>query len=810
MKRTTSKRNFFLLLLLILVSNFINGQIPDMISKDLNKDGMIQPYEDESLPINKRVADLLSRLSLEEKTTLLIGTGMGGIGETSGDGPVVGSTDYLIPGAAGTTTPLERFGITGIAMTDGPAGVRIKLKRENDPNLYYSTAFPTGMVIASSWDSSVAEQIGKAMGNEALEYGSDIHLTPAVNIIKNPLCGRNFEYYSEDPLISGLVGAALSNGVESVGITASVKHYAVNNSESNRMEVSANLSQRALREIYLRVFQIMLQHSNPKTFMTSYNKINGVYASADYDLLTTILRGEWGYKGLVMTDWFGGCGNMKDIASGKAQSIAPEQIKAGNDLLMPGLTIQKTDIIESVNSGKLSVEDLNVCVSRVLTLVFNSMRFKEYKYSDSPDIKAHTLIARKLAAEGMILLKNEASTLPLSTSTNKVALFGVASYNLIPGGAGSGDVHRDYPKSISISLSDGLKNAGLTTNSKLEKLYTPFVKKEIEKLAEEAKANMFPRFLNMEEMPVQRKTIEEMAKTNDIAIITIGRRSGESVDRKVIDDFLLTATEQELLSNVSEVFHAANKKVVVLLNIGSAIETASWKDKADAILLTWLPGQEGGNAMSDILTGKINPSGKLTVTFPVKYEDIPFADEFPGTPKDMPMNFDYKEGIYVGYRYFDTFGVNTSYEFGYGLSYTTFDYSNIRISQPEFNKEMYVTVDVKNTGNVSGREIVELYLSAPQGEIDKPSKELKAYAKTKLLEPGQSQTIYMRLNQNDLASFYPQYSAWVADKGVYKIQIGASSKDIRQTKEFILPGKIVVEQVNNVMNNIADFEDLKP
>lgn len=774
---------------------------------DLNKDGSLQPYEDTRLTTQQRVEDLLSRLSLEDKAGLLIGTGMEGFGENNFEAinPVVGESNFGIPGAAGTTTPLSKFGLPAIVMTDGPAGVRISPTRENDSTTYYATGFPVGTALAGTWDVELVESIGKAIGNEALEYGADIQLAPALNIMRNPLCGRNFEYYSEDPLISGKIAAAMTKGVQSQNVGVSIKHFAANNNETNRMSIDVHVSQRALREIYLRGFEIAVKEANPRTVMSSYNKLNGTYTSATKDLLTTILRNEWGFKGLVMTDWFGGYpGFSGDIAKNKSYTL--DQVRAGNDLLMPGLKPQKEDILNGLKNGDLKETDVDICVRRVLTMIFDSPKMKNYEYSNNPDLIAHADITRRAAADGMVLLKNNNETLPLSQSVKSIAAFGITSFNFIAGGTGSGDVHKAY----TVSLKDGLTNAGYKLDKELEDLYVPYVQKELDRIKEEKKENPYMP-ISYNEMEMDNLVVNQKAQSADIAIITIGRSSGEFVDRKhVKGDFLLSDAEMNLVKNVSSAFHKANKKVVVVLNIGGVIETDSWINMADAVLLAWQPGQEGGNSVADILNGTVNPSGKLTMTFPRKYTDNPSSANFPGIPADDPKFVDYKEGIYVGYRYFTSFNVKPSFEFGYGLSYTTFKFDKVKISNPEFSEnQMKISVDVKNTGKTDGKEVVQLYLSAPKIKLDKPLKELKAFAKTKLLKAGETQTVEFTLTTRDLASFNPESSSWIADKGIYTIEIGSSSTKIQSTIKFVLKTDIECEKVNNVLNNTANFTDLK-
>ena len=741
------------------------------------------------------VDDVLKAMTLEEKTQLLVGTGMAGF---SGNSAVVGSTQSLVPGAAGTTCPVPRLGIPAVVLADGPAGLRISPKREGSSDTYYCTAFPVATALASTWNIELVENVGRAMGNEVLEYGADVLLGPALNIHRNPLCGRNFEYFSEDPLLTGKMAAAIVRGVQKNNVGTSVKHFAANNQESNRMANDVRITTRALREIYLKGFEIAVKESNPWTVMTSYNYINGVYASESRELLTTILRDEWGFKGTVMTDWGGG-------------RNAPAQVHAGNDLLMPGRTEQSNAIMQAVKDGNLSEDDVNVNVRRILNLALLSPRFKEYKYSNKPDLKANAEITRQSATEGIILLKSN-SALPL-TSAKKIAAFGITSYDFISGGTGSGDVNEAY----TISLGDGLASAGYQINEELKSLHLKHIADENEKNKPDP-GNRFAMF-----MPKIRPTefvpdadiLAKTAKETDVALITIGRTSGEFQDRKLDNDFNLTETEQQLIRNVSNAFHTAGKKAVVILNIGGVIETASWKQYPDAIVLAWQPGQEGGNSVADVLSGKVNPSGKLPMTFPVKYEDIASSANFPvnyvsqlnlfgnnaqddNKPKVKDIDYtNYEEDIYVGYRYFDSFDKEVSYPFGYGLSYTTFDYEKPQVKQT--GNDYTITVNVKNTGKIAGKEVVQLYVSAPKNDkLPKPAKELKAFVKTKELKPGESQKIELNVTIYGLASFDESESAWITDAGEYKLLIGASSEDIRQTLTLTVSDR-VIEKVNDVM-----------
>ncbi|WP_074638008.1 MULTISPECIES: glycoside hydrolase family 3 C-terminal domain-containing protein [Bacteroides] len=745
--------------------------------------------------------EVIAAMTLEEKAHFVIGTGMK---NSSGDSAVIGETQSIVPGAAGTTYPIPRLGIPAVVLADGPAGLRISATRENDTATYYCTHFPIGTLLASTWNKELVENVGQAIGNEVLEYGADVLLAPALNIHRNPLCGRNFEYYSEDPVVSGKIAAAYIRGVQSNGVGTSIKHFAVNNQESNRMSNDAHVSQRALREIYLKGFEIAVTEAKPWTVMSSYNYLNGVYASENKELLTTLLRDEWGFGGLVMTDWFGG-------------TNAVAQMEAGNDMLQPGTSKQYNMIIKALREGKLDETILDRNVKRILEMILETPRFKGYKYSNKPDLKAHAIVTRQSATEGMVLLKNEKQILPFSNQIKRIALFGCTSYDFIAGGTGSGNVNRAY----TVSLLDGLKKAGYILNDDLRKNY----EQHITSVNRQRKQ---PKDKIASYMPVPRPNelsftsdeLKKLAEETDVALITLGRTSGEFVDR-TLEDFNLKPSEKKMLENVCTTFHAQGKKVVVVLNIGGVIETASWKNMPDAILLAWQAGQEGGNSVSDILSGKVSPSGKLTMSFPVCYEDVSSANNFPtegktgdlnlddhGAKKDEIKNWDYtnyEEDIYVGYRYFDTYDKKVSYPFGYGLSYTTFEYSNPKLEQKD--GIFTITIEVTNKGNYEGKEVVQLYVSAPHSKtLSKPEKELKDFAKTTSLKPGEKIVVALKVKATDLASYEETSHSWVIDTGIYQFKLGTSSKDIKAVLEANVD--MQKKNVNDILKQRTVFRRL--
>lgn len=734
---------------------------------------------------NDSVEDVLKAMTLEEKAHIVVG--MGNAHEPIG-GAVIGSTYNIVPGAAGTTYPIPRLGIPSIVLADGPAGLRIDPTRDGDSLTYYCTHFPIGTLLASTWDVELVEKVGKAMGNEVLEYGADVLLAPGVNIHRNPLNGRNFEYYSEDPIVTSEIAAAYINGIQSNGVGTSIKHFAANNQETNRTATDAIVSERALREIYLRGFERAIKKSSPWTIMTSYNYLNGVYTSENPELLMDLLRDDWGYEGMVVTDWFGG-------------SDPVAQLKAGNNMIQPGKAEYPQMIIDAVNNGSLDIKVLDREVSRVLGLIKKSQKVKEYAYSNKPDLKAHANVTRESATNGMVLLKNEKKTLPLQ-NVNNIALFGSTSYDFIAGGTGSGNVNRAYV----VSLTDGLGNAGYQIDNELKIRYQSHITQEKERIENTKKDSEHPGFLPLErptEIEFSIADIKASAAGNDAAVITIGRITGEFFDRTT-DNFNLTASELTLIKNVSEAYHAVGKPVVVILNVGGVVETASWKGIPDAILCAWQGGQEGGNSVADILKGNVSPSGKLTMTFPNKLTDVASSHNFPinrqasldlknheTAVKHDIKNVDYtnyEEDIYVGYRYFDTFDKDVSYPFGYGLSYADFEYSNPSVKKD--GDKVTVTVDVKNIGSHAGKEVVQLYAIAPDATIvNRPEKELKSFAKTKELVPGELQTLTLELDVNDLAWFNEAKSSWDITEGDYQLLIGSSSRDIRSKVAVKVNGK---------------------
>ena len=745
------------------------------------------------------IDDVVNAMSIEEKCHLVLGCGMHFNDEAK------------FPGTAGSTYAVPRLGIPATYCADSQQGLRMNANRDWDHHDYYPTDFVASMTLASTWDREAAFKVGKGIGNEVREFGLDWILSPAMNLIRNPLCGRNHEYYSEDPYLSGTIAAGYVRGVQSEGTAACPKHFIANNQETNRNSNISQVSQRALREIYLKAFEIMVKESDPWTIMTSYNKLNGPYALQNRDLLTTIVRDEWGWKGMYVSDW-------------NAGDDAVAAMKAGNDMLQPGQDKQYQAILDAAKSGKLSMDILNANVKRILEYIVKTHNFKGYQYGNEPNLKAHAQIVREVGADGIVLLKNN-GILPLTGK--RVALFGCTSYDWISGGSGFGGTSVGH---YTVSLIEGMRSAGYEVYKPLISIYKQHIASEEKRLF----PNGRPPFSITPPARAEEKafTAEEMNDAidgSDVAIISLGRKSGEAADRSEAD-FYLKEGESQLIKTVSEAYHAKGKKVIVLLDICSPIDVASWQDQIDALVCTWQGGQESGFSIADVLSGKVNPSGKLPMTFQIKYGDAYADKNFPANVDDKTLgamfmwgydkdktpeernpeaNIDYtnyEEDIYVGYRYFDSFGKNVAYPFGFGLSYTTFSYDNMNVS--EAGGVYTVKVDVKNTGSRAGRNVVELFVAAPNSKkLNKPEKELRNYAKTKNLKPGETETITMQVKTEDLASFNEKASAWKTDAGDYTFMICSSANDIEAKATAKV--KPWTKKVHNVMQPNVKLNLLK-
>ena len=774
-----------------------------MIGKIFGKWGMMAVVSIATIPsvfaqVHLRadnVDEVIASMTLEEKVDMLIGCGMS-MGEVK------------FPGTAGRTRDIPRLGIESAYLADGPHRLHMNKTREWDSKTYITTEFPSETNVAALFDTDAAYQIGQAIGAEVRDFGLDVLLAPGVNLMRSSLCGRNNEYYSEDPVLAGKTAAGFINGIQSQGSGTCLKHFAINSQETNRNNNDSRLSQRAIRELYLKNFEIAVKESNPWSIMTSYNRSQGKYTCEDHDLTETILREEWGWNGLVMSDWNAG----KDAVA---------SIKAGNDMLQPGQPKQREAILAAAKDGSLSMDLINLSVKRTLEFVLKCHTPNGYVYPNETDLKSHAQLVRSIGAESLVLLKNEANTLPFKAA--QVAFYGCTSYDMVPAAMGFGGTNVGP---YIVSMVEAVRKAGMNADMTLANTY----KRHIAAKNKENYPNGVPAFsitapLRAGEWVPTAEDLEKNVKNNDIAIITLGRTSGEGADRKR-EHFFLTAEEKDLIKVVSEAYHKADKSVIVVLNVCGPIETAPIVEYADAILCAFEPGQECGNSIMDVLTGKVNPSGRLPMTWQVAYGDAPADDNFPADyvfdmgafgraygaankdaaeraqrqsepvlKKDVDYT-EYQEGIYIGYRYFDTFNKPVAFPFGFGLSYTTFGYEIV--SSAINGDECEMQVKVTNNGTVAGREVVQAYVKAPKGKLDKPSKELKAFAKTKSLNPGESQVVTLKWKTMDMASFDEKASAWSLDKGNYVFMAAASSADVKCSATNKV-AKARIEKVHNAM-----------
>ncbi len=665
---------------------------------------------------------------------------------------------------SGGTLPIERLGVPGTLCMDGPAGVRY------DQSVWY----PAVINVSSSWDPALATRVGVALGQDTLAHGFDIILAPGINIQKNVLGGRNFEYSSEDPLLSGLMIAPYVNGIESTGAGTALKHFAVNNQETARGSVSANVTERALREIYLKGFGIVVTDAQPMTIMSSYNRVNGVHTAASRDLLTDILREEFGFEGMVMSDW-------------GAQGTMAEKVTAGNDINMPGSDGDAEAVLSGLRSGAVGETDLNACCFRILRMVSESATFNGVEMNTAVDFRGNGEVATEAAADGMVLLQNQNATLPLVSGT-KVAVFGNGSTATVFGGSGSGGVN---PRQ-STPILDGLsKHAGLSVVNKTDNPFIGCAQHDANDLSKDVE--------------VTATYAAEMAKAADVAVIVISRGSTEGADRTGRKgDFLLGDTERTMIDRLSAAFRAEGKKLVVLLNTGSPIEVASWQESVDAILWIGYPGQGAGTAVARVLTGEVNPSGKTTITWPRTYASTPASTYFPGSAIDTV----YYEDIYVGYRYYETFDVAVSYPFGYGLSYTTFAYSDFKLTA-NADGTATAAVTVKNTGKVAGREVVQFYVTKPETLQEQAALELCGFAKTALLEPGATETVTVTVRTEALMTYDTANSRWIVDAGEYTYHVGPSVAGPHSKKTVTVDAVLVVQDVENRCEPTTNFDFIR-
>lgn len=675
---------------------------------------------------------------------------------------VTGTQDVKLQGASGGTYEIPRLGIPSITVNDGPAGVRYG----------HAVWYPSVINISSSWDTSLASEIGVSMGEDALAKDIDIILAPGMNIQKNVLGGRNFEYVSEDPILTAYIAAAYTQGIQSQGVGVSLKHFAANNQETARGSVSANVTERALREIYLKAFGMAVKEASPYTIMSSYNLINGQRVATRYDLLTTYLRGEIGFEGFVMSDWGSG-------------GTVVEKVNAGNDINMPGNSTDPQDIINAHHAGHLDELMLDAACRNILSIVVKCHNYTDPNQRSRIDTQNHGNQVATAAADTMVLLKNDASALPLSAGT-QIAIFGNGAYRTVYGGAGSGAVSSQK----TVSIFQGIKNHE-NLNIANEN-GNPFANSAPHSATDSSK-----------DVAVTVAYAAECAQNADVAVIVISRDSTEGADRFTnAGDFLLNQTEMDMITHVSDAFHAQGKRVIVLLNTGSPIEVISWQDKVDALLWVGYPGERAGTSVAKVLTGEINPSAKTTITWPADYLSTPASFYFPGNAS----NTIYYEDIYVGYRYYHTFDVPVAYPFGYGLSYTTFEYTDFSIAK-KANGSLVAYVTVTNKGDVAGREIVQIYVSKPETTLEQAEIELAGFGKTKQLNPGESQNLRIVIPIEALESFDTTNSRYFIDNGTFTFSLAASSQDIKDSLELFYEALTVTKDVENIAtpNVIFDY-----
>jgi len=657
---------------------------------------------------------------------------------------------------AWTTTPVERLGVPSMFVSDGPHGVRRvpdvdSLSAQSLP----ATCFPTASCLSSSWDVDLLRELGEALAEECIALQVDVVLGPSNNMKRTPLCGRNFEYYSEDPYLSGQVAASFINGVQSKGVGTSLKHYAANNQEFQRLTIDAQVDERTLREIYLPAFETAVKQARPWTVMCAYNKLNGPYCSEHHELLVDILKDEWGFEGLVVSDW----GAVHDrVAS----------LRGGLDLEMPGPRPRRTTaVIEAVRRGELDEAVLDESVRRIVRIVFKAA---ETPKGGAFDAAGHHALARKIAGEGMVLLKND-GVLPL-VNPRRIAVIGRAAKEAYFQGGGSSHIN---PTQVDVPF-DELRKAVVG--------------------AELTYAEGYPA--DDSSQPALIDEAVAVARAADVALLYLalpGYKESEGYDRPDLD---LTAQQVALIKAVT----GAQRKTVVILNNGSAVTMSEWIDGAAAVLEAWMMGQAGGGAIADVLTGKVNPSGKLSETFPLKLPDTPAHINYPGGNGAVR----YGEGIFIGYRYYDVKEMPVLFPFGHGLSYTTFAYGAPRVSATAFRDVdgMTVSVDVTNTGTVAGKEIVQVYVHDRSSRLARPPKELKGFAKV-ALEPGETKTVIVPLDFRAFAYYHPGYQRWITEEGEFDILVGASAADIRGAATVMLHSTLELPCRLNRESTIRDW-----
>jgi beta-glucosidase len=703
------------------------------------------PYKDARLPADRRVADLLSRMTLEEKATMLSGAGW-------------------MESAA-----IPRLGIPAIKMADGPLGVRswagssAITSLAGAPLKVLSTSFPSGVAMAATWDTVLVQREGQAIAQEVKALGRDMILGPTVNINRVPLWGRNFEGYGEDPYLASRLGVAYIKGVQGEGVIPSVKHFAANNEEFERHRIDEQIDARTLHEIYLPAFKAAVEEGDAWTVMSAYNLVNGVHCGESKALLDEILKKEFGFKGFVISDWGSTYSTAATVNAGmdlempggapaRAMIASPRSQLSGNS----GAWLEAGKVLAELKAGNISEAKLNDNVGRILRVIFVSGLFDHpHTATGEVDTPAQQAVALEGATEGIVLLKNSGSLLPLDAAKiHSIAVIGPNAATARTGGGGSSMVRSKY----AIAPLDGIRTRATGVDVK----YALGVGMEGEDPAQEtpeARAKALSQAV-------------EAAAQSDVAVVVVGRYSkleAESFDVKTMD---LPAGQDELIEAVEK----ANPRTIVVLNSGDPVTMTKWIAQTPALLEMWYGGQEGGHALAAILFGDANPSGKLPVSFPKKFEDSPASANYPG----VNLKVNYAEGIYVGYRYYDTKNVEPQFPFGFGLSYTTFEYSDLKVTPGKVpsNQPVGVSLKVKNTGTRAGAEVVELYLHDGHSKIDRPVHELKRFQRVEL-QPGQTKIVNFLLDRAAFSYWNPKKNAWLLEPGTFEIQIGASSRDIR-------------------------------
>ena len=712
--------------------------------------------------------EILSNSSVQEKIELVTGVGY----------------EQSPQGMTGYTTSIERFGVPHMALLDGPQGIRIDWSKKDLNYSIRPTAFPTATALASSWDKKLVFKVGEAIGKEARHINADIILGPGINLQRNPLGGRNFEYYSEDPILTGRIGASMVMGIQSVGVGATLKHFVANNSETNRAALDIVVDEKTLRELYLRGFKIAVQDGQPRAIMTAYNLLNGVHTSQDRRLITQILKKEWGFEGIVMTDWMSG-------------TDAAQQISAGVNLIMPGSSDDRSSIKKSLQSGRLRMEQLDQSVEEVLRSAINPLpTLHSYKLLNKEKLlKNNRSLARVAAANGMVLLRNKGKTLPLKSNIREIAFFGNGSYHSLISGLGSGRVCSTYR----VNIIEGASNFGYGQSKLLEEIMRNYLPKSNPHSVCDYGGGFGRDPELIDERDISEKEIGLIERQSDAAIITIRRLPGEGKDLSEEDHFEVSQTELSLVRSVSDIYRNKKKPVIVILNVPAPIETESWADHADAILVSWLGGQEMGNAVFDILTGKQNPSGHLTASWPKKYSDLQSASGFPGIGTseklipifgggDMakPTKIEYLEQDSVGYRDILQSQKSVAYPFGFGMHYTEFELSNMYIKQRPHNVEVLMTIT--NIGEVSGADVIQVYsVNSDKGDVT--FRELKGFRKTDILSPNQSADVTVTIPYRELEIFNNDNDCgWMLEKGTYLFFAAHSSQHIMSSGMIKLKG----------------------